>query len=209
VVSSLDPSSVDAGVRDFLLTINGAHFTNGSTVFWNGAARPTTFISPSRLTAAISMNDVAVTGVASINVSNAGELSNALNLTMQSPSLILFTEPNSDRAIALETTTLMRDPFSATSPFNLGADPRTRVLFFSPNLAPLPTDDAGSVTAEGVDEQHRIYPLQVEFVGKPGQFDWLTQIMIRLPDNLSGVNALWVRISHRQYLSNQAKITLK
>jgi uncharacterized protein (TIGR03437 family) len=209
VVSSLDPSNVDAGVRDFLLTINGAHFTNGSTVFWNGAARPTTFISSSRLTAAISLNDVAVSGIASISVSDSGELSNALNLTIRSPSLILFTEPNSDRAIALEATTLMRDPFSAASPFNRGADPRTRVLFFSPNLALLPTDDAGSVTAEAVDEQHRVYPLQVEFVGKPEQFDWLTQIMIRLPDSLSGVNALWVRVSYRQALSNQAMIALK
>jgi hypothetical protein len=209
VVSSLDPASVDAGVRDFFLTVNGANFTNGSTVFWNGAARPTTFISSVRLTAAISMNDVAATGVASISVSNSGELSNALNLPIQSPSLILFTEPNSDRAIALDATTLLRDPFSVTSPFSRGADPRTRVLFFSPNLVLLPADSAAGVSAEAEDEQHHVYPLQVEFVGKPRQFDWLAQIMIRLPDNLSGVSALWIRVGYRQSLSNKAMIALK
>ena len=63
--------------------------------------------------------------------------------------------------------------------------------------------------AEAVDAQSRIYPLTVEFAGKPTQFDWLTQIVIRLPDNLANVNALWVSIGYRGAISNKAMIMLK
>jgi hypothetical protein len=44
--------------RDFSLTVDGAGFTSGSVVRWNGATRPTTFVSGSRLTATISFTDV-------------------------------------------------------------------------------------------------------------------------------------------------------
>jgi hypothetical protein len=43
---------------DLPLTMNGAGFTSNSVVRWNGAARPTTFVSGSRLTATISLTDV-------------------------------------------------------------------------------------------------------------------------------------------------------
>jgi hypothetical protein len=43
---------------DFSLTVRGAGFTSNSVVRWNGAARPTTFVSGSWLTAAISFTDV-------------------------------------------------------------------------------------------------------------------------------------------------------
>ena len=82
-------------------------------------------------------------------------------------------------------------------------------MFFSPNISLTPLDSFSSVTAEAVDAQSRIYPLTVEFAGKPTQFDWLTQIVIRLPDNLANVNALWVSIGYRGAISNKAMIMLK
>ena len=35
-----------------------------------------------------------------------------------------------------------------------------------------------------------VYPLTVEFVGKVPGFDWLTKIVVRLPDNTPGVSRL-------------------
>jgi hypothetical protein len=43
---------------DFTLTVNGSGFTTGSVVRWNGSNRPTTFVSSTRLTAAIYAADV-------------------------------------------------------------------------------------------------------------------------------------------------------
>lgn len=43
---------------DFTLTVTGAKFTPNSIVRWNGADRPTTFVSNSMLTTTISATDV-------------------------------------------------------------------------------------------------------------------------------------------------------
>ncbi len=43
---------------DFTLTVNGSGFTTGSVVRWNGGDRPTTFVSGTRLTAAITAANV-------------------------------------------------------------------------------------------------------------------------------------------------------
>ena len=43
---------------EFFLAVSGAGFTINSVVRWNGAARPTTFVSSSRLTATLSVTDV-------------------------------------------------------------------------------------------------------------------------------------------------------
>ena len=51
-----------------ILTITGAKFTPNSEVRWNGAARPTTFVSNSQLTAAISATDVSTVGDISVTV---------------------------------------------------------------------------------------------------------------------------------------------
>src|SRR5207248_5522454 len=57
-----------AGGAAFTLTANGSNFVAGSTVQWNGAARTTTFVSATRLTAAIPAADLAATGTASVTV---------------------------------------------------------------------------------------------------------------------------------------------
>ncbi len=60
---SITPSLVDVDqAAAFTLTLTGYSFTNDSVVRWNGSARPTTFISDSRLTAAIAAADVSALG---------------------------------------------------------------------------------------------------------------------------------------------------
>lgn len=67
-LTSIAPSSVVANSGAFTLTATGQGFINGSTVQWNGANRPTTFVSPTQLTAAISAADVATAGTAQVTV---------------------------------------------------------------------------------------------------------------------------------------------
>jgi Divergent InlB B-repeat domain len=50
-VSSLSPATAPAGGAGFTLTVNGSGFASTSVVRWNGASKPTTFVSPSQLQA--------------------------------------------------------------------------------------------------------------------------------------------------------------
>jgi hypothetical protein len=87
VVSALDPSSAIAGASAFALTVDGSNFVSGSVVQWNGTTRTTTFVSSTRLTAAIAAADVASAATANVTVFNAapgGGGSNAMGFAVMS-----------------------------------------------------------------------------------------------------------------------------
>lgn len=66
----LVPDAAVPGGAGFTLTVNGTGFFSGSTVYWNGSPRTTTFASGSQLTAAINAADIAVAATASVTVVN-------------------------------------------------------------------------------------------------------------------------------------------
>ena len=107
----------------------------------------------------------------------------------------LLTEPGTERAIALDSVTLTPEPFSLITDRNFSADHRTRIMLFARDLRFLPESNPPAVTAEAHDAQQRIIPLEVEFVGKVPNHQWLTQINIKLAEDLSGAGD--VRISIR------------
>lgn len=85
-ITGLNPASAAAGGPAFTLTINGNGFVDGSTVHWNGTARPTTFVSATQLTATIPVEDIASTGIAQVTVVSPGPgggTSNALPFAIQ------------------------------------------------------------------------------------------------------------------------------
>ena len=53
---------------------------------WNGSPRPTTFVSGTQLTAAITYADMASLGTATVSVSNSATSSNSLPFTMTAPT---------------------------------------------------------------------------------------------------------------------------
>jgi uncharacterized protein (TIGR03437 family) len=99
-LASLSPNSAQACGAAFTLTVTGTNFVNGATVNWNGAARPTMFVSATQLTAAIPAGDVAAAGTANITVVNptpGGGASNALAFTITPPPpppMIASISPN-------------------------------------------------------------------------------------------------------------------
>ena len=98
--TALTPSAVIAGDPDFVLTVNGAGFVEGSVVQWNGANRATTFVSGTTLTAAISAADIAASGSATVSVFTpppGGGTSNSLILNINTTFLDV---PNSYFAYA-------------------------------------------------------------------------------------------------------------
>ncbi len=64
----LVPDATAPGGPGFTLTVNGAGFVAGSVVNWNGSPRATTFVSGSKLTAAILASDIAKASTASVTV---------------------------------------------------------------------------------------------------------------------------------------------
>ncbi|HEX4643079.1 MAG TPA: hypothetical protein VH161_06415 [Candidatus Acidoferrales bacterium] len=66
--SNTTPACSASGIT---LTVNGTNFVpSGLTVNWNGSPRPTTYVSATQLTAAISATDTAFPGPATVTVSS-------------------------------------------------------------------------------------------------------------------------------------------
>ena len=72
VLTSITPTSIDAGGPAFTLIIKGKNFVNGSTVNWDGSALTTTFVSPTQLTATVTASLIASPGKASVTVVTPG-----------------------------------------------------------------------------------------------------------------------------------------
>jgi Bacterial Ig-like domain (group 3)/FG-GAP-like repeat len=84
-ITTLQPASATAGSGAFTLTVNGSSFVSGAVVNFNGNARTTTFVSATKVTAAILAGDVAAAGTPAVTVTNpapGGGTSNALTFTI-------------------------------------------------------------------------------------------------------------------------------
>lgn len=85
-ISAVDPAAVLAGGGAFTLTVDGANFVDGgSKVHWNGAARPTTFVSANRLQAAISAADIALGVSIPVTVVSGHLVSGSTTLNVNNP----------------------------------------------------------------------------------------------------------------------------
>jgi uncharacterized protein (TIGR03437 family) len=104
---------------------------------------------------------------------------------------------------------MMRDPFSILSTLNFSADGRTRIALFVANARLLPGDAPSVVTVIAEDSDHRTYPLTVEYVGKVPLFDWLTQVVVRLPDQIFKGGDHQITVEIRGEKSNAALINIK
>ncbi len=67
-IKSLSPSSIEAGLPAFTLTVSGSSFTPASTVVWNGSQLSSLFVSTSQLTAQIPANFIQTAGTAQVSV---------------------------------------------------------------------------------------------------------------------------------------------
>ncbi|HLM23526.1 MAG TPA: PQQ-dependent sugar dehydrogenase [Pyrinomonadaceae bacterium] len=122
---------------------------------------------------------------------------------------MLVTETGSDNAIALDSFTRLRDPFSLTNPFNFSSDRRTRLMLFAMNMDLLPGENSSAVTARAEDATMNVFPLTVEFVGKVPGFDQFTQIVVKLPDNTPSNQSLFVSATLRGVTTNKVSIRMK
>jgi len=121
----------------------------------------------------------------------------------------LITEASTNRAVVLDSVTFMREPFPLTTPLNFSLDQRTRITLFATGLELIPNEDVSVVTAQAEDSEHRVFPLTIEYVGKVPNFDWLTQVNVRLPDGLVIAGDVLVSVSLHGAVSNKAVIGIR
>lgn len=121
---------------------------------------------------------------------------------------MLFTEADSQQAIALDSVDFVSGPFDLNTTYNLSSDHRTRIMLFAGNLVLNPGETASLVTVQAQDSQGATYPLTVEFVGDVLGYPNLAEVVVRFPDQLPS-GKLWLSISLRGVSSNQAFITIK
>jgi hypothetical protein len=121
----------------------------------------------------------------------------------------LVAEASSSRGIALESVTLMSDPFPVISEHFLSSDQRTRVTLFGHNLELKAEENLSAITAQAEDAQHRIYSLPVEAVAQVPDFPWLVQVTLKLPDELQDIPEVWMSVSLRGVSSNKVLIKIK
>jgi len=121
---------------------------------------------------------------------------------------VVSLEEGSNRALALDSVLLTRDPFRVKSTLNFSQDQHTRLMLLVANVDLLPGDDASLVTAQAQDSQGNIFPLTVENVVKVPSFDWISEVIVRLPDGLANLTQAQVSVNARGQTSNPAVIQL-
>lgn len=108
-------------------------------------------------------------------------------------------------AIALDSVTGRGEPFPRVATNNFSTDQRTRLMLFTRYLDFAPGETQSAVTARAEDSQLITYELPVEFVGKVPGYEWLTQVNVKLPSNITPGDVT-VRIYLRGIVSNSARI---
>ena len=135
--------------------------------------------------------------------------SNEATLTVTAPPPTLMTEASTDRAIAFDSVTMIRDPFPLNTFLNFSSDRRTRIIMLARNADLLPGENASAITAQAEDSLLMVYPLTVEFVGKVPGFDEFTQIVVKLPESFAGSGDVMITITLHEKTSNKARIKIQ
>jgi hypothetical protein len=83
VLTTLDPETAALGAPSFTLRVLGTGFVEGSTILWNGAPEPTSYVSATEVTTAVNMATAQVAMPIPVQVQNPdGALSNELTFTL-------------------------------------------------------------------------------------------------------------------------------
>lgn len=120
--------------------------------------------------------------------------------------LVVATEPNSDRAIAINSTNFLAGPFKTSTPINFSSDNRTRVSFFVSGMQFNACQGTNTLLFEARDSRQSSTLSTVEGVYKlPGNNPYL-QFNLILPQGLFYGDVL-VTFRMAGLVSNNGRIT--
>jgi hypothetical protein len=118
---------------------------------------------------------------------------------------LLTQGANDDRALALNGTSLVAEPFSLTTQPNFSADERTRISFFVEDLRAYQAFPTIVIDAVDVNQNHIQLPLEAVAFYSIFPFQ---QLIVRLPENLN-TPLLFVTVRINGSATNTARIAIK
>jgi len=125
-------------------------------------------------------------------------------------ALVLLTDGNSQRALALNSLTQVAEPFSISNDFTTSSDHLTRISLFAIGLRLNPNqNDAGSMTATAEDIRGGVHPLTVEFAADVPGFNWLTQIVVKLNPSITFPGDVKIKITYLGVTFNEVIVAVK
>lgn len=122
---------------------------------------------------------------------------------------LLSVEAGTDRAVALDSVTFLRDPLAPTTAHNFSTDGRTRLVIIARNVETFAGENVQPPAVRAEDAHGAQHALAVEHVGKVPRFPALTQIVVRLPDSLAGGGDYKLTVSFRGHTSNKAAVRIR
>ena len=126
--------------------------------------------------------------------------------TNKSP--ILLSDASSTRAIALESGSLKPEPFPLTASVKFGSDTRTRIAVFAMNLELMAGEGANAFSADVQDSTGKRYPMTVEYQGAVPDFQGISMLIVRLPDDVGDVGDVLLQISLHGMASNRVRMAI-
>ena len=123
-------------------------------------------------------------------------------------ALILLNQTNSQRGVVLDSVLFTKETLPIINERNFSSDQRTRLAVFAIGLKLGAGEPASAVTATAEDSTGTLRPLTVEFVGKVPNFTWLTQVVVRLSDQIVPGDVK-IRISLHGETSNAVLVNLR
>ena len=119
---------------------------------------------------------------------------------------VLFSAPDSTRAIVIDSVTSKREPFSPVATIAFAADKRTRLMLIAGNLKLAQGEGPEAVSADAEDASHNIYQLKVEHVGPVPEQSWATAVVVKLEDQMDDLGDVLVRIHYKGNASNRVRV---
>ena len=119
---------------------------------------------------------------------------------------VLLVQPNTTRAVVLESISQLGEPFLLTSSLPFGSDGRTRITVFAWNAQLNAGETVSAYSADVQDASGRFYPLTIEnAVSVPG-VSGITMLVLRLNDGLGDVGDVLLRIGLHGLQSNRVRV---
>lgn len=155
VLSATAPASVLAGGSSFTLTLAGSGFVPESVGQWNGAARPTTFVSSTEIKVSVPAVDVAASGTAQLTVVNptpGGGTSGSLDFSVESvvPHFVYAADPFQDR-ISILSANPSTGVLQFTNAVSAGSGPYAIAVDRAAEFAFAPNYWSNNISAYRVD----------------------------------------------------------
>ena len=126
-------------------------------------------------------------------------------------TLLLLNQTSSSRGLAVDSVFHTHETFAINTgdlPF-YSSDHRMRIVVFAIGLKLAQGETASAVTATAEDSVGTIRPLTVEFVGAvPNNNLWLTQVVLKLNDQITTPGDQKIRISLHGQISNAVLVAV-